>query len=395
MKRSCASFGPFPRHILLFGFAALSAVILMSSCSRQAPAGAGARRPGSGAPVPVLVAQAVARDIPIEIHAIGTVQPFSAVSVRPQITGKIIQVHFREGQDVKSGDLLFSLDARPWEAALNQTVANSKRDEAQLVSARLAFQRSSNLFESKIASQQDLDTAEAEFQALQATLLADNAAISNAQLNLGYMEIRSPIEGRTGDLTVKAGNVVKAPDDVLLRITQIHPVYVGFSVPERHLPEIRSEFSSTNLPVQAVVPSQTNHPAFGELTFIDNMVDTNTGTIFLKGTFPNTNNVLWPGQFVHVSLTLSNLTQATIVPSQAVQTGQNGEFVFLVKQDQTVDARPVATSVTYDGFTVVSSGVKPGETVVTDGQLRLVPGAKVNIKSAENGAATNAVAEDK
>jgi len=312
------------------------------------------------------------------------VRAYSLVSIRSQITGPITKVHFKEGQEVNVGDPLFTIDPRPYEAALNQARANLERDIAQMISARLEFERTSNLFESKIASSQDYDSAQAAYQAMQATVAADHAAVTNAQVSLGYTDIRSPIEGRTGNLIVKAGNVVKAPDDVLLTITQIHPIYVAFTVPEQNLAAIRQQSRQSDLQVEAVVPGEANHPVVGELTFLNNMVDTNTGTILLKGTFVNTNDVLWPGQFVQVSLTLSNLVNAVVVPSQAVQTGQQGEFVFVVKSDQTVDTRPVITGVTYEGQTVLSSGVKPGETVVTDGQLRLAPGTKVSTQTPQS-----------
>lgn len=368
--------------------------LLLASCSRRAP-GAGRRGPGaSSGPVPVLVARAAARNVPVEVQAIGKVQAYSAVAVRSQITGKIAAVHFREGQEVRAGDLLFTLDSRPWQAALNQAQADCKRDEARLASARLEFERTKNLFDGKIASQQDYDTAEAAYQALKATVLADKAAISNAQVNLEYTEIRSPIAGRTGNLTIKAGNVVKAPDDILLSITQVHPIYVAFAVPEQNLPAIRRQARRGALRVIASAPGDDSEAVQGELSFIDNTVDTNTGTILLKGTFANTNDLLWPGQFVEVSLTLSNLVDATVIASQAVQTGQNGEFVFVVKPDDSVEARPVETSIAYDGQIVVVRGVKPGETVVTDGQLRLVPGAKVSVQSPQvTGLTSNATAD--
>ena len=353
-------------------------LLLLPGCSRTEPSS----KPGRGArdaAVPVLTVLATSEDVPVELPAIGTVQPYSLVSVRPQITGPLMRVHFEEGQDVKTGDLLFSIDPRPWESALNQAQANLKRDEAQMLSARLALLRTSNLFGTKIASQQDLDTAEASYRTWEGSALADGAALSNAQVSLGYTSIRSPIDGRTGNLAVKAGNVVKATDDVLVTITQVRPIYVAFFVPEKHLSAIRRESQKAPLPVVATVPGETNVLERGELTFIDNTVDTTTGTILLKGTFANAGSVLWPGQFVQVSLRLSTLVQATVVPSQAVQTGQNGQFVFVVKADQTVEPRPVTTSVIADGKTVVD-GVAPGETVVTDGQLRLVPGAKVSVK---------------
>ena len=330
--------------------------------------------------MPVLATKAIARDIPVEIHAIGNVQPYSLVNIRSQITGPIEQVHFQEGSEVAAGELLFTIDPRPWQAALNQAQANLKRDEAQRVSARLTFERTSNLFVSKIASRQDYETAEANYHALDGTALADQAAIASAQVSLGYTQIRSPIQGRTGSPTVKKGNVVKAPDDILLTITQVRPIYVVFSVPEQELPAIRRQSAQSPLNVQASVPGETQDFATGQLSFINNAVDTNTGSILLKGTFANTDNVLWPGQFVDVTLTLSNLVQATVVPSQAVQSGQNGSFIFVVRPDQTVTNMPVATGIIYDGFTVITEGVHEGEPVVTDGQLRLVPGSKVEIR---------------
>jgi multidrug efflux system membrane fusion protein len=353
-------------------------ILVLASCSRKSPENTKVRPA-----IPVSIGQALARTVPVEIQSIGTVQPFSMVSVRSQITGPIMDVHFQEGQEVKAGDLLFTIDPRSWQAALNQAEANLKRDEAKMISARLNFERTSNLFESKIASKQDFDEAEAEYLADIGTAAASAAAVTNAQVNLDYTDIRSPIDGRTGGLTVKKGNVVKAPDDVLVTIAQNHPVYVAFTVPEAQLPAVRRRSAETTLPVGAFAPSETNNIAWGELSFIDNTVDTNTGTILLRGTFSNTNDLLWPGQFVRVSLTLSNLVNATVVPSQAVQTSQNGEFVFTVKPDETVEMRQVVAGITCGGMRVITSGVTPGETVVTDGQLRLTPGASVNVKASE------------
>jgi len=305
------------------------------------------------------------------------------------VPGRIVQVHFKEGQEVKVGDELFTIDPRPFQATLNQAQANLQRDQAQLVNGRLTFERTSNLLSSKIASQADYDAALSAYQSAQSTVVADAAAVTNAQLSLDYTAITSPIEGRTGNLTIKEGNVVKAVDDVLVSITQIHPIYVAFSVPEDALPAIRQQSSRGSMPVTAYPPGDTNNPARGELTFIDNSVDTNTGTILLKATFPNANTVLWPGQFVQTSLVLSNLTQAVVVPSQAVQTGQNSEFLFVVKGDDTVEARSVTAGITYGGVRVITSGLKTGETVVTDGQVRLTAGAKVSAKPASAVAGTN------
>ena len=381
-------FEPILSKRLLLVVALALTVSALTSCSR------GSANAKNEAPaVPVLVARAEARDIPVEIHTVGSVQAYSTVAIRSQITGQITKVHFQEGQEVKTGDMLFTIDPRPYQAALDQAMANLKRDEAQMLSADLSFQRTSNLFVSKIAAQQDYDTAQATYFSAEATVLADQAAITNAQVNLSFTAIRSPIEGRTVNLTVREGNIVKAPDDLILTITQVHPIYVGFSVPEQNLPAIRQRMDETSLLVTAAPPSVTDKAAQGTLTFIDNTVDTNTGTILLKATFPNTDNFLWPGQYVQTSLMLSNLVQATVVPSQAVQNSQNGEVVFVVKPDQTVETEPVSTGLDYKGFTVVTGNVKPGDTVVIDGQLRLVPGSKVSAKSEETAAVGNATVE--
>jgi multidrug efflux system membrane fusion protein len=367
-----------------------TAAILFTSCSQKSspPAGGKSGRGGGGA-VPVSVAKATSQDIPVEINAVGNVQAYSFVSIRAQLTGKIVKVHFNEGQEVKAGDLLFTIDPRPFEAAMNQFMANLQRDQAQLINTRLNFERTSNLFASKIASQSDYDTAAATFQSAQSTVLADAAAITNAQLNLEYTAIRSPIDGRTGNLLTKEGNVVKAPDDVLVTVTQIHPIYVAFAVPEQNLSAVRHQSHNESLEIKAIASGDTNNAATGTLTFIDNTVDTNTGTILLKGTFPNTNTVLWPGQFVQTSLVLSNLTHAIVVPSQAVQTGQDGEFIFIVKSDDTVEARKISAGITYDGLRVIMSGVNAGETVVTDGQMKLTPNAKVSVKTPADTSSTN------
>jgi membrane fusion protein, multidrug efflux system len=376
----------FPRLCSIF-FALAATAMLLTSCSRKTPGGEKSARGGGGV-VPVLAAKATTQDVPVEINAVGTVQPYSFVSIRSQLTGKIVKVHFQEGQEVKAGDLLFTIDPRPFEAAMNQFQANLQRDQAQLINGRLNFERTSNLFASKIASQADFDVAFATYQSAQSTVLADAAAITNAQLNLEYTAIHSPIDGRTGNLATKEGNVVKAPDDVLVTVMQIHPIYVAFAVPEAHLSAIRRRSAQESLAVQAFANGDTNAAAHGMLTFVDNTVDTNTGTILLKGTFPNTNTVLWPGQFVQTTLILSNLTGATVVPSQAVQTGQDGEYIFVVKSDDTVEARTITAGLTYRSERVITSGLKPGETVVTDGQVKLTAGAKVSVKSA--GGETNA-----
>ncbi|HEX5399797.1 MAG TPA: efflux RND transporter periplasmic adaptor subunit, partial [Verrucomicrobiae bacterium] len=336
-------------------------------------------------PPPVLVAQSFATNLPVQIDPspVGHVMPYSTVTVRPQIGGVLQAVHFKEGEEVKKGDLLFSIDPRLPQAALAATTAALARDKAQLENAKIQFDREKQLFGQKLVSQDAFDTSRASVDALQATVQADEAAVTNAQLNLGFCSIRAPIDGVAGALQFYPGNVVKAPDDTLVTINQIHPIFVQFGVPEQFLPEIRREMREHPLKVTASFDNMNVPPPQGKLTFIDNTVDTTTGMIQLKATFPNESGVLWPGQFVTLNLALSELTNAIVVPSQAVQTGQNGEFIYVVSPDKTAEERPVTAGVTYNGATVIRKGLQAGETVVTDGQLRLLPGVKVSIKTAE------------
>ena len=364
---------------------AVVATMLVNGCSGDAKKGAG------DAGAPVLVAPAVETNVPVLIDPppVGHVMPYSTVTIRPQVGGILNQVHFQEGQEVKKGDLLFTIDPRPVQAALATTRANLARDRAQRENAKIQFGREQKLFEQKLISQDEFDTSKAGLDALEGTVAADEAAVTNAELNLEFTGIRAPFDGRTGSLQFHEGNVVKAPDDTLLTINQIHPIYVVFAVPEQYLPEIKREMREKTLKVMATFQNM-DAPPQGELTFIDNAVDTTTGTIQLKATFPNEDNALWPGQFVQVALTLSELTNAIVVPSQAVQTGQDGDFIYVVKPDQIVEQRPVTIGITSQGGTVVQSGLKAGETVVTDGQLRLAPGVKVNVKTPDiAGSATN------
>jgi len=371
------------KNSILIPALAVVAAMLVNGCSGGAKKGAG------GAGAPVLVAQAVETNVPVLIDPppVGHVMPYSTVTIHSQIQGMISEVHFREGQEVKKGDLLFTIDPRPSQAALDQARAALERDTAQLEYATINFAREQKLFDQKLISLDELDTNRASQDALTGTVAADRAAITNALLNLDYCQIRAPIDGRTGSLQSYEGNVVKAPDDILLTINQIHPIYAAFAVPEQYLPEIKKEMREKTLKVMATFQNM-DVPPQGELTFIDNAVDMTTGTIQLRATFPNEDNTLWPGQFVQVTLTLSELTNVVVVPSQAVQTGQNNQFVYVVKPDPTnrtsqiVENRPVTVGITYQNETVVEKGLQAGETVVTDGQLRLKPGTKVNIKSA-------------
>lgn len=370
---------------LLFGLA-LAAGILAGGCS-----GGAKKSTASGAPV--LVAQAFTTNVPVEIDPppVGHVEAYSTVTIHSQIGGTISEVHFQEGQDVKSNALLFTIDPRPSQAALALAQANLARDRAQLKNAQIQFDREQKLFAQKLVSQDEFDTSKAGMDALAGTVQADEAAVTNADLNLGFCSIRAPIDGVAGALQFYQGNVVKAPDDTLVTLNQIHPIYVEFSVPEQYLPEIRREMHDRTLKVTASFEGMSGDPPQGELTFIDNSVDISTGTIELKATFPNENGALWPGQYVTVALTLAELTNVIVVPTAAVQTGQNGEYVYVVKsnqKDEAVEQRPVIVGVADNRLTVVEKGLSAGETVVTDGQLRLAPGMAVSVKNAN--ASTNA-----
>jgi multidrug efflux system membrane fusion protein len=341
---------------------AFAAVIFSSGCSRG--------KQGAPAGVPVTVTKSITTNVPVQIEPPppGHVMPMQTVTVHSQIGGIISAVHFKEGSEVKSNDLLFTIDPRPTQAVL-------ARDQALLTNAEIQFNRDQKLFEAKIESQDEFDTSKANRDTLTATVQSD-------KLNLEFTEIRAPFDGVTGSLQFHEGNIVKAPDDILLTINQIHPIYVQFAVPERYLPEIKKQMRGKKLKASAVFQNMDGPAAQGELTFVDNTVDVTTGTIQLKATFPNEDSALWPGQFVEVTLTLAELTNAVVVPTQAVQTGQTGQFIYVVKADQTVEERPVTIGLAYDGETVVEKGLKTGETVVMDGQLRLAPGVKVNVKTA-------------
>lgn len=362
----------------------LAAMLIICGCSAKAT-GNDAQKKVSSPPVPVVVAQAEAKDVPVELRNVGNVEAFATVTIRSQITGQITKIHFREGQEVKAGDLLFTIDPRPSEGALKQAQADLKRDQAQLVSVRLEFERAKKLLENGIGSRDDYDKAEAAFHALEATIMSDEAAVSRAKLQVEFTSIRSPIDGRTGNLMVKEGNIVKAPDDFLVTINQVHPIYITFSVPEQELPAIRQRMKASALMVEGEVPGELGEPARGELAFIDNVVDTTTGRIKLKAVFANTNDVLWPGQFLQTKLILRTLNHATVVPDEAIQSSQTGDFVFVVKADSTVEKRPVVIGLSRRGMTVVESGVKGGETVVTDGQLRLKDGSPVTAQTQGGG----------
>ena len=337
--------------------------------------------------VPVRVGIVEKKAVPLQIRNVGTVQAYVAVSVRAQVTGEIMQVHFREGQDLKKGELLFSIDPRPYEAALAQAEAALARERAQMENAQTDVKRYEDLAKKDYVTQQQYDSVKANAAATAANVRSDEALVERARLDLAFCSIRAPIDGRSGSILVQSGNVVKANDAVLVTINQIAPIYLTFAVPERELPEIRRRQNAGTLVVEAEEPAGGRSLGRGELTFVDNIVDRATGTITLKATFANADRVLWPGEFVNAVLTLTTDQGAIVAPVGTVQNGQQGTFAYVVKADKTVESRPVTVARAVAGGVVIASGLEAGETVVTDGQLRLVPGAKVEVLSPEGAAA--------
>jgi multidrug efflux system membrane fusion protein len=364
---------------------------LLAACKR----GGQQQGPPQGEGVPVTVAQVEKRTVPQQVSAIGTVEPMHTVQVRSQVGGTLVGVHFQEGEEVEKGDLLFTIDARPYQAALVQAQSAVARDRAKMLDAEATARRYEELAKKEYVTQQQAESARAEAVALKATVSADEAAVEQAKLNLAYCAIRSPVTGRTGGLLLHAGNVVKANDAALVVIDQMQPIYVAFAVPERVLPQIRAR-DGERVPVSARLSDQRpgevpessairGEAAQGVLTFVDNAVNSATGTIMLKATFENKDESLWPGSFAVATVTLGEIRDATVAPSQAVQRGQQGQYVFVVKQDGTVESRPVVVAMQDERSAVIEKGLTPGETVVTDGQLRLAPGARVQIKGGAAG----------
>ncbi len=353
---------------------AVPLVAAAAACSKSQPA-----RPAEA--VPVTVATVVRKTIPVQIRNVGTIQPITSVAVRALVGGELTAAHFHEGQDVKKGDLLFTIDERPYRAALAQSEAALARDRAQSENAAAEVKRYADLVAKDYVTREQYDQVKANSEALAATVRADEAAVENARLQLAYCSIASPMDGRTGSLLVQAGNVIKANDAPLVTINQISPIYLVFSVPEQQFPEIRRrQTAGSRLRVDAESAADGRTLAAGELTFIDNTVDRTTGTIGLKATFRNSDRVLWPGEFVTAVLTLQDVPNAVVAPTSAVQTGQQGKYAYVVRADNTAELRTVTVGPALTNEVVVTSGLKPGERVVTDGQLKLLPGSRVEIK---------------
>lgn len=385
----------------------LTAMMILGACTKQQNSG----KPLTGAEkAPVRVATVEQRAVPVALHTIGTVEAYSTIAVRAQVGGELLSVHFKEGDVVEQGQLLFNIDPRPYEVALKQAEANLDKakaqveqakatlakDRAQANNAQTELKRSETLLPKKMVSQEEHDQVQTNAQALQDAVAADaaavksavesiraaEAAIDDATLRLDYCTIQSPIRGRTGSLQIHPGNLVKANDTTpMVTITQTEPIYVTFTLPEKHLSEVRKQMESGTLEVNTVLPGGEAAPIAGRLSFIDNTVNQATGTIRMKALFENTDGRLWPGQFVEVQVQVAVLDEAVVAPSQAIQTGQMGTYAYVVKPDLTVELRKVKTGESVDGMTVIIEGLEPDETVVTDGQVRVKPGAAVSVIS--------------
>lgn len=348
------------------------APLFLLACSREDDAAARA-----GQPVPIRAAPAVEKDVPVELRAVGKIVANRSVAVRAQVSGPIVAVHFQEGQAVREGALLLEIDPRPYEAALLEATARLEQDRARAQNAKADADRYAGLVEKEFVTRQQYEAARANAQALQAAVLADEAAVERASLALSYTRIRAPISGRTGRLLVDRGNLVTAnAPEPIVTIEQVKPVFAEFAVPERNLGELRAARDS---PPRVVVRTSAGLEALGALAFVDNAVDAATGTILLKARIPNDDEALWPGQIVDVSLRLAERTRVVVVPASAVASGQQGDYAYVVGAEQKVELRPVEVAQAGDLETVVSKGVSPGEMVVTEGHLKLRPGAPVEI----------------
>ncbi len=382
--------------------------LLFAGCTSKSSTPPATKKGGDG--VPVTVAKVVRKDVPVEIQVIGTVEAYATISVKAQVSGELQKAYVNEGDYVKSGALLFEIDPRPYEAQLNQAAAtlargnallsqaqaNLAREKAQANYAKAQAGRYAALMKEGVISKDQSEQVRSNADAVEQAVTADEAAIESARaeiasakaaadtirVQLNYTKIHSPIDGRTGNLTVKQGNIVTANSMELMTINKVQPIYVTFSVPEAQLPAVKKYMAQGKLRVTATPQDDPTAAETGTLTFVDNNVDMTTGTIKLKGTFPNTDRKLWPGQCVRVVLRLTTQPNALVVPNQAVQTGQDGTFVFVMKPDRKVEARPVVTGARLDQDLVIESGLEPNETIVTEGQLRLAPGMRAQVRDA-------------
>jgi multidrug efflux system membrane fusion protein len=360
------------RHeICLVAFAALS-----SGCAKEQAA------PPSRPPTRVTVAKVIQKTMPFEVTSVGNVEAISTISIRAQVAGEVQEIRFKEGDFVKKGQVLVMIEPRPYEAALAQAKAALARDKATGTYNRAQAVRYKTLFDEGVVPAQQVDSFLSAADASDATVSADEAAVKTAELNLEYCTIRSPIDGRTGTVMVKPGNLVKVADVPIVVINQVNPIYVNFTVPQQYWPDIKEDVDRRALHVTVTIPQNSGRPVEGTLTFVDNIMDSTTGTIHLRGTFENSQNRLWPGLYVSVLLMLSQQPNATVVPAQSIVATQEGSYVYVVEANNIVEQRKVVPSRTIENETVVDKGLQPGEIIVTDGQVNLVPGAKIEAKNA-------------
>jgi membrane fusion protein, multidrug efflux system len=362
----------------------------LAGCSAAGEGSGPAKGARSGPPtgIPVTVATVVQKAMPITTNVVGTAEAYSTVSVRAQVTGELTSVHFKDGDEVVKGQVLFTLDRRAFEAAVNQAEATLQRDLAQAANARAQQERYRGLSERGITTREQLDQLSAAATALDATVAADRAALESAKVQLSYATIAAPLSGRTGKLMVHVGNLVRASDlTPLVVINQISPIYVSFAIPETDLPDFKRYMATRPLQVEARAPNDAGPPSRGTVSFVDNAVDSTTGTIMIRGTFQNEDRRLTPGQFVNVTVALGTDAHAIVVPTAAVQNGQQGPFVFVMKPDKTAELRVIRVARAAGAETLVASGLAQGDIVVKSGQLRLAPGSPLSIRaegSAEN-----------
>ena len=363
------------QRVLFFGLMVSALAATLAGCAKQEAA-----RPPRMA-VPVVVGNVSRKAVPINLSAIGNVEAYTTVSIKAQVSGELLEVHFKEGDMVHKGQLLLTIDPRPYQAVLAQAQASLERDKAIAVNGRAQAQRYQKLLEAGISPSQEAESYISAANAADAVVAADEAAIQTAQLNLEFCQIYSPVDGQTGYLMLKPGNLVKVADVPIVVINQVSPIFVNFGIPTQFLPDVRKFMSQGTIGVDAILPNDSGPVERGTLTFIDNNVDLTTGTIHLRGEFANPHNRLWPGLFVNVLLTLSKEANAIVVPSHAVVPGQKGPLVYVVKSDNTVEARPVVSNRSVEGVAVIDKGLELGETIVVDGQAGLAPGMRVEIKN--------------
>jgi multidrug efflux system membrane fusion protein len=356
---------------------ALAICAMLSGCGSSQSAKS-AKASGPPPAVPVGVAAVKQGEFNVYLNGLGSVQAFNTVSLKTRIDGQIMQVNFREGQDVRAGDLLIVIDPRPYQVALDQAKANLEKDEAQLTNAKAQYDRNKVLYDQGVIAKQDLDTMQASFGTYEGTIDADKAAIKNAELNLTYCYIKSPVDGRVGLRQVDPGNYVTAAGGTaMLVITQLHPIAVVFTLPEDQLQQVAQRMRQGTLQVDAYSRDDQTKLATGKLLTIDNQIDQSTGTAKLKAIFENVDNALWPNQFVNAHLLLQALPNATTTPASALQRGPDGTFVYVVDSNNTVQMRPVDVQLTQGSTVVIAKGLQAGERVVTDGQEKLQAGMRV------------------